>query len=29
LPCIVLGNKFGLGEIDLSKLLIERYSFAA
>lgn len=29
LPCIVLGNKFGLGEIDLSKLAIERYSFTA
>ena len=29
LPCIVLGNKFGLGEIDLNKLLIERYSFAS
>ncbi len=28
LPCIVLGNKFGLGEIDLSKLLIEKHSFA-
>jgi len=28
LSCLVLGNKFGLGEIDLSKLLIERYSFA-
>ncbi len=29
LQCVVLGNKFGLGEIDLSKLLIERYSFAS
>lgn len=29
LPCIVLGNKFGLGEIDLNKLLIEKYSFAS
>lgn len=29
LPCIVLGNKFGLGEIDLNKLVIERYSFTA
>jgi uncharacterized protein (DUF362 family) len=29
LPCIVLGNKFGLGEIDLNKLVIERYSFAS
>lgn len=29
MSCIVLGNKFGLGEIDLSKLLIERYSFTA
>jgi len=28
LPCIVLGNKFGLGEIDLNKLAIERYNFA-
>ncbi|HVP37193.1 MAG TPA: DUF362 domain-containing protein [Terriglobales bacterium] len=29
LPCIALGNKFGLGEIDLNKLAIERYSFTA
>jgi uncharacterized protein (DUF362 family) len=29
LSSIVLGNKFGLGEIDLSKLAIERYSFTA
>ncbi|HEX9912038.1 MAG TPA: DUF362 domain-containing protein [candidate division Zixibacteria bacterium] len=29
LPCIVLGNKFGLGEIDLNKLKIEKYSFAS
>jgi uncharacterized protein (DUF362 family) len=29
LSCIVLGNKFGLGEIDLSKLIIEKYSFTA
>ncbi len=29
LSCLVLGNKFGLGEIDLSKLVIERYSFTA
>ncbi len=29
LPCIVLGDKFGLGEIDLSKLAVEKYSFAA
>ena len=29
LSCLVLGNKFGLGEIDLSKLIIENYSFAS
>jgi uncharacterized protein (DUF362 family) len=29
LPCIVLGNKFGLGEINLNKLRIEKYSFAS
>lgn len=29
LPCIVSGNKFGLGEIDLNKIVIEKYSFAA
>jgi uncharacterized protein (DUF362 family) len=28
LSCIVLGNKLGLGEIDLNKLVIEKYSFA-
>ncbi|MFH0930331.1 MAG: DUF362 domain-containing protein, partial [Candidatus Zixiibacteriota bacterium] len=29
LSCIVLGNKFGLGELDLNKLKIEKYSFAS
>lgn len=29
LSCIVLGNKFGLGEINLSKLVIDKYSFAS
>jgi uncharacterized protein (DUF362 family) len=29
LPCIVLGNKLGLGEIDLSKLKSKTYSFAS
>lgn len=29
LPCIELGNKFGLGEVDLNKLRIEKYSFAS
>jgi len=29
LPCLVLGNEFGLGEIDLNKLRIEKFSFAS
>jgi uncharacterized protein (DUF362 family) len=29
LQCIVLGNKYGLGEIDLNKLKIEKYSFSS
>lgn len=29
LSCIVLGNKFGLGEIDLNKLVVDKYSFAS
>jgi len=27
LECLVLGNEYGLGEIDLNKLRIERFSF--
>jgi len=29
LPCIVLGNRYSLGEIDLNKLKIEKYSFSS
>jgi len=29
LQCLVLGNEYGLGEIDLNKLRVERFSFAS
>lgn len=29
LECLVLGNEYGLGEIDLKKLRVERFSFAS